>query len=145
MTQDELYQAELLRLARAATGAGRLDGAQGTATLDNPLCGDRVTFEVRLEAGRIAAVAHRVRGCLLCEACASLLGEAAPGATSAGVEAARSAAAAMLARGAAPPEDGRWQRLALFRPVGEVKSRHRCVLLPFEALGEALARAERTP
>ena len=143
MTQDELYQAELVRLARAATGAGRLEGAQGAATLDNPLCGDRVTFEVRLDAGRIAAVAHRVRGCLLCEACAALLGEAAPGATVAGVAGARSAAAAMLAQGAAPPEDGRWQRLALFRPVGEVRSRHRCVLLPFEALAEALARAEK--
>ena len=145
MTADDLYQDELVRLARAATGAGRLEGAHGAATLDNPLCGDRVTFEVRVEAGRIAAVAHRVRGCLLCEACASLLGEAAPGTTAAGLGEGRAAAAALLARGAPPPGDGRWRRLALFAPVREVRSRHRCVLLPFEALGEALARAERSP
>jgi NifU-like protein involved in Fe-S cluster formation len=145
VTTEDLYQDELVRLARAATGAGGLDRADGAATLDNPLCGDRVTFEVRLEGGRIAAVAHRVRGCLLCEASASLLGEAAPGATAPGVDAARAAVTAMLAEGAPPPEDARWRRLALFEPVREVRSRHRCVILPFEALGEALARARRSP
>ena len=87
------------------------------------------------------ALAHQVRGCLLCEASASLLGRAAVGATPAEVAAARSGAAAMLATGAPPPREA-WAELELFRPAHEVKSRHRCVLLPFEALGEALAEAE---
>ena len=144
MTADELYQGELVRLARDATGAGRLDDPQGSATLDNPLCGDRVTFDVRLAGGRIAALAHRVRGCLLCEASASLLGRSAVGATAGEVAAARAGAAGMLAEGAAAP-GGRWERLELFRPVGAVKSRHLCVLLAFDALDAALARAKGTP
>ena len=143
MTADDLYQTGLVRLARAASGAGTLDGAHGSASLDNPLCGDRVAFDVRLADGRIAAVAHRVRGCLLCEASASLLGEVGPGASAAAVAAAWAGAEAKLARGA-PPPDGRFSRLELFQPVRDTKSRHRCVLLPFEALGEALARAERS-
>jgi nitrogen fixation NifU-like protein len=140
VTAEGLYHDALVRMARAATGAGRLEDPQGSATLDNPLCGDRVTIQVRLSQGRIAALAHQVRGCLLCEAAASLLGRAAVGATPAEVAAARAGAAAMLAAGAPLPQEP-WAELELFRPVHEVKSRHRCVLLPFEALGEALARA----
>ena len=34
-----------------------------------------------------------------------------------------------------------WPELAMFAPVGAVKSRHECVLLPFEAAGAALAEA----
>jgi hypothetical protein len=31
-----------------------------------------------------------------------------------------------------------WPELEMFRPVSGVKSRHECVLLPFDALREAL-------
>jgi NifU-like protein involved in Fe-S cluster formation len=140
VTREDLYDAELLRLAREATGAGRLADPHGSATVDNPLCGDRVTMEVRLEGGRIAALAQHVRGCLLCEASASLLGSAAVGASASEIETARAAAQALLS-GGAPAPDGAFARLELFRPVQPVKSRHSCVLLPFEALGAALARS----
>jgi len=141
VTTEAIYHDELVRMARAATGAGRLEDPQGSATLDNPLCGDRVTMEVRLGQGRIAALAHQVRGCLLCEAAASLLGRAAVGATPAEVAEARDGAAAVLASGIAP-SGGPWATLELFRPVRGTRSRHRCVMLPFDALVEALAKAE---
>jgi len=98
-------------------------------------------MEVRLEGGRIAALAHRVRGCLLCEAAASLLGGAAKGKGPAEVRGARERAAALLAAGGATAAAG-WEGLDVFEPVRPVKSRHRCVLLAFDALLEALARAE---
>ena len=42
-----------------------------SARRDNPLCGDRVTIDVRLDdSGKIAEIAHQVRGCLLCQASA---------------------------------------------------------------------------
>jgi nitrogen fixation protein NifU and related proteins len=138
VSAEALYHEALVRLARAATGAGRLEAPEGSATLDNPLCGDRVTFEVRLSEGRVAMLAYRVRGCLLCQAAASLLGRAAAGATPGEVAVARAGAAAMLESGAPPPGDP-WADLELFVPVRGVASRHGCVLLPFDALGEALA------
>ena len=108
----------------------------GTATVDNPLCGDRVTLDVELGAsGYVARVGHVVRGCLLCEAAAVLIAEHASAReieillrAGAGVEAA-------LRDGAPFP----WPELEMFVPVRDVKSRHRCVGLPFEALGAALA------
>ncbi|BDG06158.1 iron-sulfur cluster assembly scaffold protein [Anaeromyxobacter oryzae] len=138
MTSDALYHDALVALARARTGAGALAAPAGAATRDNPMCGDRVTFEVVLEDGRIAALAHRVRGCLLCEAAAALLGRTAPGRPAAEVADAREQVAALLA--GARPAAG-WAELEVFTPVRDVPSRHGCVLLPFEALGDALARA----
>jgi nitrogen fixation NifU-like protein len=141
---EDLYNDALVGLAKARTGAGRLEAPAGEATLDNPLCGDRVTMEVRLAQGRVEALAHRVRGCVLCEAAASLLGRAAPGRTAAELEAARRAAEALLRDGAPVPE-GPFGGLAAFAPVRAVPSRHTCVLLPFEALRAAIAGARGSP
>jgi nitrogen fixation protein NifU and related proteins len=141
VTAEAIYHEALVRLARDAAGAGRLDAPAASATVDNPLCGDRVTVEVRVEAGRIASLAHRVRGCVLCQASASLLGRMGPGSTPAEVEAARAALIALLEAGAAAPP-GRFAELSVFEPVRAVRSRHRCALLPFEALREALGEGK---
>lgn len=141
MTSEALYQEALLRLARAATGAGRLEAPDATAERDNPLCGDDVVLDVRVRSGRLAAVGHLVRGCVLCRASASILGAVAPGRAPAEIAAARGAVAAMLREGGGVPP-APWEELAVFLPVRGVPSRHECVLLPFDALGDALARAE---
>ncbi len=138
---DDLYHDALVALARAATGAGRLEAASASATRDNPLCGDRVTFDVRVESGRVAALAHRVRGCVVCQAAAAFLASAAPGRGRSELAAARGQVAAMLEDGAAPPP-GAWEGLRIFEPVGTVRSRHGCVLLPFDTLDDALRGAE---
>ena len=137
---EPLYQAAIVGLARAAHGKGRLEAPDGSATVDNPLCGDRITIDVRMDGERVAAVGHQVRGCLLCEAAASVIGTHAAGATRAELVAASEAAKAMLkGADAAPP---RWPELSAFAPVRAHRSRHSCVLLPFEALTKALAAAE---
>jgi len=138
---DDLYQEALVRLARQAAGAGRLVAPGVEATVDNPLCGDRVTVEVRVERGRIAALAHRVRGCLLCQAAASLLGRGAAGLDDAEVEAARRAVLALLREGTPPPPSP-LPGLEVFLPVRAVPSRQTCVLLPFDALQAALRAAQ---
>ncbi len=140
MTEEALYHEALVRLGRAAHGAGHLPAADGEATADNPLCGDRATFQIRLREGRIDGLAHQVRGCILCLASASLIGRAARGATPAEVSAARASAEALLREGKPVPA-GTWSDLGFFAPVSGVLSRHACVLLPFEALAEALRRA----
>jgi nitrogen fixation NifU-like protein len=141
VTADALYHQALVGLARAARGAGRLGDAGGTGSRENPLCGDRVAVDVRLGGGRVAAFAQRTRGCLLCEAAASLLGGAVPGRTPAEVVEARAVLSAMLREGA-PAPGGPFAELAVFSPVREARSRHECVLLPFDALIDALSRAE---
>lgn len=133
---DDLYHAAIMDRARAAAGDHRLPDADATVTVDNPLCGDRVTLDVRMDGERIAAIGYRVRGCALCQASASIAGEILPGATRRAAEDAVSVLRAVLETGAKPAD--RWSALAIFTPVGAHKSRHGCVLLPLEALRKAL-------
>ena len=133
---DELYQKELLRHAAAAVGHGRLEAPDGTITLDNPLCGDRVTLDVRVRSGRISEISHVVRACLLCQASASMIGAHAVGETMARIGDIMEAVGRMLKEGV-PLSDEVWPDLSAFTPVAAHKSRHQCVLLPFEALIKA--------
>jgi nitrogen fixation NifU-like protein len=139
VTSDALYHEALVRLARASEKPRRLERTDGSATRDNPLCGDEVTIDVRVAGGRIEAIGQRVRGCALCQAATTILAEAAPGLGRAELDRAREALRALLEGGGAP--DGRFAELAVFTPVHTVPSRHGCVLLPFDALADALARA----
>lgn len=141
MTSDALYHDALLRLARGAAAGARLEAPDASARRDNPLCGDEVRVDVRVRGGRVAEVGQRVRGCVLCQAAAAVLAAAAPGRTPEELARVREAVAAML-KAAGPAPEGAWAELAAFLPVRGVPSRHACVLLPFDALADALARVE---
>jgi NifU-like protein involved in Fe-S cluster formation len=140
---EDVYQTELLRLAARASGAGRLAAPDASATVDNPLCGDRITVDLQLAGGRITAIGYEVRACVLCQASATLIGSHAPGAGQAELQEVADAVAAML-RGAGEPPGGRWADYARFLPVRAHKSRYDCVTLPFQALLQALAAGAPT-
>ena len=138
---DELYHQAIVTLARDKRHAGHLEAASGAATITNPLCGDRVRVGVTVADDSIDAVAHTVRGCLLCKAAVAAIGQAAPGCTPAAARSIADQVSAMLkANGVVP--DGAWALLAAFMPVVNHKSRHDCVDLPFQALVAALDDAE---
>jgi len=47
----------------------------------------------------------------------------------------------MLKEGGSPPS-GRWADLALLEPARDLKARHASILLTFDAVADALAKAE---
>jgi nitrogen fixation NifU-like protein len=132
---DELYQEKIVALAKAKTGAGKLAAPTKTARRDNPLCGDRVIIDVKLDGGKITEIAHQVRGCLLCQASASALSSLAIGKDAAGVAEIRHDAERALGR----EQGAAHEPYAAFAPVAAHKSRQECVLLPLEALKDALS------
>ena len=134
---DPLYRRELLRLAADAAGAGRLDNPDGSATAYNPACGDRVTVDIRRKDGRVAALAHETRACVLAQASAAILGAHATGLDQAKLKALADCVAAMLSGGPAPAAP--FQDFAVFDGAASHKGRHKCVLLPLEAAMTALA------
>lgn len=136
---DDLYQQAILQRAKAP--ARRLDNPNASVTVDNPLCGDRITLDVRLENGTIAAIGHQVRGCALCQASAAVIAATIVGQAPAAADAGRQALDTVLKGGTAPPP---WQELGIFAPVQRHKSRQDCLRLPFTALEQALAEAART-
>lgn len=135
-----LYHEAIVAAARRACGSGRLDLADASVDLDNPLCGDRVSMDVQVQDGRLRAIAHRVRGCLLCEAAASIIAANAVGGSAADLARVQDALADALANGFGDRRLA-WPELAVFAPVVRHRSRHRCVTLAFEALARALAAA----
>lgn len=137
-----LYHETIVTAARRGRGTGRLEAPSASVELDNPLCGDRVAVDVHTESSRLRAVAHRVRGCLLCEAAASVVAANAIGASAAELGRVADRLAEALAHGFAGV-DLPWPELAMFAPVAAHRSRHRCVTLPFEALAAAMQRADR--
>ena len=139
MTEIRLYHEAIVSRARSALGAGRLDAPHGSHTVDNPLCGDRVTMDVVVESGNVSGVGHVVRGCLLCEAAASVIAEEAIGETLDDLRAISRGVQSMLDSDS--PLETEWDGLEMFRPVANYRSRHLCVLLAFQALIGALEYA----
>ncbi len=135
---DALYRKDLLRLAADATGAGRLPNADRTGVAFNPACGDRVTFDLTLANDTVVAVAHETRACVLTQASASILGRALEGKTRREIGLARDAVSAML-EGRATVPDAPFDGYAAFEGALAHPARHRCVLLPFEAVLAALS------
>jgi nitrogen fixation NifU-like protein len=132
----DLYQQQLLAHAKAPHGAGRLSTPDASATLDNPLCGDRITLDIACDGEVITQIGHEVKGCALCQAAASVIALKAPGQTRTALAALEPAIRDMLTRDAEPP----FEELRFFTPVRGYKSRHDCVSLPFRALSKALAQ-----
>jgi nitrogen fixation protein NifU and related proteins len=142
MTAKDIYQDEIVTLAKSRTGAERLDAPDATVTLDNPLCGDRVTLDVSVVKGVVTAVGHRVRGCMLCEASAALVARDAVGMDTNAARTGREKLESLLKASDSVPNEETWASNLAFAPVAEFKSRHECVLLPFEALSAAIDQAE---
>ena len=135
------YHAAIMSAAHRASGKGRLDAPDASATVDNALCGDRVTIDIRRsdpeEDGLVSEIGHVVRGCVLCEAAATLIVEAGTGASAEELRTASDRVRRMIEDGV-PPPGGAWRKADMFLPVRPHPSRHDCVLLPFQALLEAL-------
>jgi nitrogen fixation NifU-like protein len=134
---DAIYNDAIKAAGRDRSHAGRLPSPDASVTCDNPLCGDRVTLDLTLADGRLSEIAHKTRGCLLTEAAAALLARHAGARPNTELHDAVIAVRRYLDEGGTPP----WPELGLFEPVRQVRSRHECVLLPFEALRDALDQA----
>ena len=128
------------RIKELASRAGRFPPPGGTCvsrTLDNYLCGDRVTLAVEGGDGRLGSIGIEARGCLLTLAAAALICERGQGSTAGALRRAIGDVRALVGEGRAPPAAA-WRDLEVFSPVHVHKHRHDCVLLPFEALEACL-------
>ncbi|WP_197277292.1 iron-sulfur cluster assembly scaffold protein [Sphingomonas profundi] len=135
-----LYNTTILRLATAIPHQERLAEPAASVERRSPVCGSRVTVDVRLDAvGRIAALGQEVRACALGQASAALMGEHAIGRSADELAAARDALSGFLAGERDDPGD--WPGLEIFAPARPHKARHASIRLAFEAVAEAAARA----
>lgn len=104
-----------------------------SARRDTPFCGDRVEIAVTMERGRILAMGHRTRGCLLCRAAAAALCANAVGTGSGDLAALLAQLRDYLGRGGVWPGEERWRVWEAFAPARDHPARRPCVTLALEA------------
>jgi NifU-like protein involved in Fe-S cluster formation len=138
--QTPLYNTAILRLATNIPHLDRLPNPQGTAERRSPICGSRVTVDVILGGdGRVAAMGQDVRACALGQASASLMGAHAIGRSLDDFKSARDMLSAFLA--CARNDPGDWPGLDAFAEARQHNARHASILLPFDAIVDAVKQA----
>jgi nitrogen fixation NifU-like protein len=123
---ENLYREHILDHYGNPRNQGTLEDADISCEWDNPVCGDVVRLDIRLNDGRVSEARFSGQGCVISMASASMLTEEILGRTVEELKALRD-------------ED-------VFRMLGVTLGpvRARCGLLPLRVLQEGLARLEET-
>ena len=135
---DALYQKQILELAKKSRTRELDINAPLQASCDNTTCGDRVDISFALKDGAISNIGIKVRGCALCEAGAGLVLAQFEGMKQ---DTARQMTAQFTRwigkeQDQVPNDD-----MAKFLPVRDIRNRHKCVLLAFQAAMQALGQS----
>lgn len=136
---QSLYQQAILTHNREPHHYGEMENPALRARVLNPVCGDEVTLMLAVDGETIEDVRFTARGCALCRASASMMSDLIVGL--------RFAAASRLQEQIRLIFQGKVdiERLAGFGDltalagVREHPARIKCVLLPWQALEDALA------
>ncbi len=72
---DELYRELILEHFQHSSHKGELPDAQIRASGSNPLCGDDLTFQLKLQGRQIEQARFNGTGCAISQAAASMLAE----------------------------------------------------------------------
>ena len=140
---NDLYQEVILDHNRRPRNFRRIDGPSHHAEGYNPLCGDRVSVFVRVEADRISDLAFEGSGCAISKASASLMTDRLKGCT---VEEAR-ALFERFHRMVTTPTDRPVEdlgKLSALAGVREFPVRVKCASLAWHTLKAALDKQELT-
>jgi nitrogen fixation protein NifU and related proteins len=137
---NDLYQETIIDHSKRPRNKGALDQATHRAEGYNPLCGDRVTIELKIEDGRIAGVSFEGAGCAISTASASLMTEALRSKTPEEAEQAFEKFHALLTEEPTgdklPAAD--LGKLAVFSGVRQYPMRVKCATLAWHTLRAAL-------
>jgi nitrogen fixation NifU-like protein len=135
---DELYQATIVDHDRAPRNWGAVADATHRATVDNPLCGDVVTVQVRLVDGIVRDIACDGRGCALSRAAASIMSTMVRDRDTDTIRQLTTAFEQLLQSAPDAAISDQLGELRAFAGVRRFRSRRICALLPFRALTRAL-------
>jgi nitrogen fixation protein NifU and related proteins len=78
---DELYDDHILDHYESPYHKGRLEGATCAHSDRNPICGDQVMLQLRLDGDKVSECYFDGKGCAISQAAASILCEAVEGKT----------------------------------------------------------------
>lgn len=138
---DDVYNKRILELAATIPRLGRLPAPDASATAHSRLCGSTVTVDIALDGDVVTDFAHDVKACALGQASSAIMASHIIGSTAAELRSLRDDVRRMLKENG-PPPGGRWADIAVLEPVRDFKARHASTLLTFDAVVEAIGKAE---
>ena len=132
MNELSIYQDKILSLAAENKKSIAIQDFNRSYEMKNPMCGDEVKIRIKLLNNQIDNISAIVRGCALCEASAGLT--------------------VKLFKKSEMPNSNfieeflNWleyknqnlsnslpQEMNIFTPIRDIKNRHKCITMPFEA------------
>jgi nitrogen fixation NifU-like protein len=137
---DDLYQEVILDHGKRPRNFGKLENASVKAEGFNPLCGDRLTLELKLDNNIVQDAKFTGAGCAISVASASLMTETLKGKTRAEVQQIFERFHQLLTTDSAVPDMG---KLAVFSGVREFPARVKCATLAWHTLQAALVNPEQ--
>ncbi len=130
---NDLYSRRILKLAADVQRTERLEDPQATVTRTSPLCGSRVTVDLKMDGDIISDFAHEVKACALGQTSSSVMARNAVGSSEDEIREVADTMRKML-KEEGPPPGGRWADLEVLEPVRDYRSRHASVMLTFDAV-----------
>ncbi len=134
----ELYQQVIMDHNRSPRNFHRVEGANHSADGQNPLCGDVITLDLRVDGDQVVDAGFVGNGCAISKASASMLTESVKGRT---VDEARALYENFhrLVTRDGPADEGLLGKLRVFAGVGEFPARVKCAALAWRTLEAALS------
>jgi nitrogen fixation protein NifU and related proteins len=134
---NALYQELILQHYRKPRNRGTLENPSAEVAMHNPVCGDEITLQIRVDDGRIEAVRFSGQGCAISQASASMMAQLLEGKT---IEEANTLGARFTRMMHGDEEAAGDRSLGDLRALAGVAKfpvRVKCALLAWNALQEA--------
>lgn len=139
---SDLYQETIVDHSKRPRNKGVLEKPSHSAEGYNPLCGDRLTLQLKIENGRVTGAAFQGVGCAISTASASLMTDTIRGKTPEEVEKTFESFHQLLTEERLPAAD--LGKLAVFSGVREYPMRVKCATLAWHTLRAALRGEEKS-
>ena len=131
-----LYSQEILRRSKEVWGSEKPSMVTHIIRQSNPICGDRVEWQLHIENQKIVEAWAEVKGCALCKASASLISDNLVGSS---IEQLSSRTERFLTDvEGILNNDPRTGEASVFEALPLAPARQECVELPWHCLKEAL-------
>ena len=132
MNNLSIYQEKILSLAAKNKNIVALKDFNRSFDMRNPMCGDEVKVRIKLVETKIIDISAVVRGCALCEASAGLVVELFKN-KNVPDENFLEEFFSWLENAERNLSDQLPIEMKIFEPIREIKNRHKCITMPFEA------------
>jgi nitrogen fixation NifU-like protein len=133
-----LYQELILDHYRKPRNKGRLENAEATIEMRNPLCGDEVDLQIIYSGDSIGEVMFSGRGCSISQASASMMTQIIKGKSREEIDAIRTRFRDLIMGDMTAADDKSLGSLRALSGVSKFPARVKCALLAWNALETAL-------